>query len=364
MCRSTCRTPRTRPTTPQAGVPETWAAGHPCADMSYTGPEWAFLLPDGTLVTGTHWSVRAADVPADADCNAIRGLLPQLAHASDRDSQPTVAGADSISNGRSWAWSQGSWGCVSARDFTVAPSSSAAAHGDIAPGDHTVGLPFAGCARSTFPNGEQAADGTPALAAAREQVIVYPNVEVGTSGVPSSQTRALDNRVIALRDAFDSYGVNVVALAAITAQKLDQAPPSGVVIAPSTPPSAVRTNQACGGNYRGYWPATAVPSAPWTGGGGSGCYPCELAGPVFKIFLANLTASSASLSQAQLHRYGWTCISDHVHLIATCRFAPEIYADRLRDGVGHPVPSSFRVGVAAPLPHTSIDRLGTDLNSA
>ena len=358
---------------PQAGVPETWAAGHPCADMSYTGPQWAFLLPDGTLVTGTHWTVQALDVPADADCAAIRGLLPELAHASDRDSQAPVAGAASISNGRSWAWSQGSWGCVSARDFTVAPSSSAAAHGDIAPGDHTVGLPFAGCARSTFPNGEQSADGTPGLAAALEQVIVYPNAEVGTSGVPTSQLRALDNRVVALRDSFESYGVNVVALAAITAQKFDQAPPSGAVIAPATPPSQVRTNQACGGNYRGYWPATAVPSAPWTGGGASGSnwtlataggYPCELAEPIFKVFLANLTASSTALSDAQLHRYGWECLADRTHLIAVCNFAPEIYADRLRDGVGHAFPSSFRVGVAAPLPHTAIDRLGTDLNSA
>ena len=113
-----------------------------------------------------------------------------------------------------------------------------------------------------------------------------------------------------------------------------------------------------------------MPSAPWTssGTGGSnwtlataGGYPCQLAEPVFKVFLANLTSSSASLSQAQLHRYGWACTPNKTDLISICKFSPEIYLDRLRAGVGRTAPNSFRVGVAAPLPHT-VDRPARDRN--
>jgi hypothetical protein len=81
------------------------------------------------------------------------------------------------------------------------------------------------------------------------------------------------------------------------------------------------------------------------------------------VFLANLTSNAASLSQAQLHRYGWACTVTRADLISICRFSPEIFLDRLRAGVGRAYPSSFRIGVAAPLPHSSIDRLGTAIGA-
>ena len=360
---------------PQAGVPEPWIGGRTCTGNSaLTGPEWSFLLPDGTPVRGTRWTVQSFDFFTEADCSAIRDLWPAIARSVARSVQAPSTSATAMGNDRSWAWEHGSWGCVSARDYSVAMASAYAATGDTSPGDHTVGLPFAGCARSTFPNGTRNTDGTPGLAAALEQVVVYPNVEVGTTGVPSVQTRPLQNRVIALRDALDQYGIGVVALAAITAEKFDRAPPAGTVIPPTSTPSGSRVNRACGGNYRGYWPATAVPSAPWTNHGAEGTswtlvaaggYPCQLAEPIFKVFLANLTSSAAgaSLSRAQLHRYGWDCSANRTDLITICKFSPEGFLDVLRTGVGHPLPTSFRIGVAAPLPHTAIDRLGTAINA-
>jgi hypothetical protein len=361
---------------PQAGIPEPWIGGRTCSgNTALTGPEWSFLLPDGTPVRGTRWTVESFDFFTDADCSAIRDLWPAIAHSVDRSGQAPSTSATSVSNGRSWVWQHGSWGCVSARDFTVAPASAYAATGDATPGDHTVGLPFAGCARSTFPNGTRNTDHSPALAAALEQVVVYPNVEVGTTGVPSTQIRALDNRVAALHDALSQYGVSVVALEAVTSQKLDQAPPRGTVIPSTSPPTGAAASQACGGNYRNHWPATPVPSAPWTSHGGSGTtwalataggYPCELADPVFKVFLANLTSSSAAaaLSRAQLHRYGWECSANRTDLIATCRFSPESFLDRLRTAVGRTVPSSFRIGIAAsPVPGVANNRVATALNA-
>ena len=44
---------------------------------------------------------------------------------------------------------------------------------------------------------------------------MYPNVETGTTGVPSTQLRGLQNRVVDLRDALDQYGIGVVALIAL-----------------------------------------------------------------------------------------------------------------------------------------------------
>jgi hypothetical protein len=302
----------------------------------------------------------------------VRDLWPSIASAIGRSDHPPAGSPITLGNDRSFAWQQGSWGCVSARDYTVAPASAYAATGDIAPGDHTVGLPVAGCARSTFPNGARASDGSPALSAALEQVVVYPNVETGTTGVPSTQARALTNRVSALGDALDQYGIGVVALAAMTAQKLDQAPPGGHVLAQANPPSAWPARQGCGGGPAGYWPATSTPSAPWSKNGASGTtwvlataggYPCQLAEPVFRVFLANLTSSSSTLSTAQLHRYGWQCTPSRADLISICRFSPELYLERLHDGVGRDAPNSFRVGVAALLPGVQSNRLGTAIDA-
>ncbi|HEY4348728.1 MAG TPA: hypothetical protein VGM80_14185 [Gaiellaceae bacterium] len=358
---------------PQAGVPIPWIGGQTCTGgSSLAGPEWSFLLPDGTSVRGTHWTVESFDFFTSGDCSTMRDLWPAIAHAVDRSGQAPSTNASPLGNDRSWTWQQGGWGCVSARDYTVAAGVGAAAHGDVSPGDHTVGLPFAGCARTTFPNGTRNTDHTPALSSALEQIVVYPNIEVDTTGIPSAQTRPLQNRVIALRDSLAQYGITVVALAAITAQKLDQAPPHGTVIPSANPPSQWIARQACGGNYRGYWPSTSIASAPWTSGSSAdstwtlataGGYPCELADPVFKVFLANLTSSSAgaSLSAGQLHRHGWSCAPNRTTLITICRFAPELYLDVLRAGVGHEVPGSFRIGIAAAIP-PSTERLAPVIN--
>jgi hypothetical protein len=328
---SSTTTPTTA-ATGDPGVPRLSPAAVTCtapADTAAAG--WAFRLPDGNLLSGNHWTVNTFAFFSDADCSAIRDLIPELETAAGNVTMDT-------SSFETKSWAHGSWACVAAHDVAYPGGRSS-----------IVDVPVAGCARTIFLNGTSNADGTPSLATTLEQVVVYPNVEVGTSGTTTTEIRQLTTRVGAIRDSFEQYGISLVALNSATARRLSGPPPAGTAVAGSHAPTESGV-QSCG------TAATAVPSARWTHGSEHGTtwelavnagYPCELATAVFKTFVANLAASPDTLTAAQLDRNGWTCSANQTTLIAICKFTPEIYTDRLRAALGETVPTGFRIGIRA-----------------
>jgi hypothetical protein len=351
-------------TDPALGVPGPWPNGARCGHGgvdSYTGPTWEFSLPDGQKMRGSTWVVQSFTFFTDATCSAIRPLLPALTGSVAKNHGPGYS-------------TQDSWGCVAA-----------------SAGNNSV-LPLAGCARVVFPRGATNSDGSPSLTPALEQVVVYPDISHGAGVVsvadqttllaPShAEASALAERMSAVEYDVRNFGVTFVALNWITAQEHQDAADHNTRGSPMTWP----ITRACGGSPSGYWPTSAVPSAQWTSHSAhgntwtlaaAGGYDCKVAEPMFKVFLANLAASpnTPSLSSpAALHnyafggplqRYGWDCNPDQTALIVICKFSPSpISADHLQTGLGRGVPTSFRVGIAAATPGTTIDRIRTAIEA-
>lgn len=335
-------------TDPAAGVPTGFVEGARCGQGGvdhYAGRQWEFRLADGTRVRGSNWTVNTFSFFSDATCSTIRPLIPMLADSVSRSHSPAVTSVES-------------WGCVSATTS-----------------DSAV-LPLAGCARSIFPTGVSYGDGTPSLAPRLEQVIVSPDTTTGAGTVSpadggtlvpftTAQARSLSERMSAVQYDIRNFGVTFVALNWVTAQDH---------LSGTTALATSKVGRACGGTPSGYWPATPVPSAPWvkrsdrgntwtlaTAGG----YPCVIAAAVFGIFLPNLVISSgaASLAASQLDRYGWSCVPNPASTSAVCSLSPSRSADFLTTGLGRPLPTAFRVGVAAAFPHEPIDRIKTIIDA-
>ena len=282
------------------GIPVPTPGGTSCPlSGSFEAASWAFLLPDGTLLRGHRWFVKAS---------------------------PFVSAS---------SWTSGNWACVAAHD--VAWPGGASSIADV---------PVAGCARVSYPGS----------AGVLEQVVVYPNTESGTNGAATTaQVRRLNARIIAIRDAVDTYGIGVVALAALTAERLDGPPPGGRPSA-GTHPLGAQHVSVCGATSQDANPTFDVYGSRWTHGSEHGSrwqlavnagYPCELARLIFLPFLTDVLSgpNAGSLPAERLHRYGWTCTPNASMLIAVCAFTAT--GGSLGDAIAKPVPAGIRIGVRA-----------------
>jgi hypothetical protein len=311
------------------GIPVPTSTGTTCpVSGSLEGPTWAFRTGDGSLLRGNRWFVQASPFVSASSCGSLHDVWTRLAEAAGD------ARADTNSFEAS-SWMSGNWACTAAHDVAW-PGGS----GSIAD------VPVAGCARVTYPGS----------AGVLEQVVVYPNIESGTNGAATTaQLRTLTTRILAIRDAVNAYGIGVVALAAVTAERLDGPPPGGRPAAGTYPLSAQRVS-ACGATSANPNPAIDVYGSRWTHGSEHGSswelavnagYPCELARLIFLPFLTDVLSgpNAGSLPAERLHRYGWTCTPNASTLIAVCAFTAA--GGGLSDAIGKPVPDGIRIGVRA-----------------
>jgi hypothetical protein len=311
------------------GIPIPTSGGTTCPlAESVEGPNWAFLLHDGALLRGNRWFVKASRFVNASSCASLHDLWTSIADA---------AGA-ARANTNSWnatSWISGGWACTAAHDMAWPGGGSSIAD-----------MPIAGCARVTYPGS----------AGVLEQVVVYPDPESGTNGAATvAQTRLLNARIIAIRNAVDSYGIGVVALSAVTAVRLDGPPPGGHPSTGTHPLSAEHVS-ACGATSHDPNPALDVYGSRWTHGSehGSGWelsvnagYPCELAHLLFLPFLADILSgpNAGSLPAGRLQRNGWTCMPNPSTLIAVCSFTAT--GGGLADAIGKPLPAGLRIGIRA-----------------
>ena len=356
-----------------AGVPEPWqwdthynqpTCGAGTSDTRYSGgPTWTMKLSDGSRVRGTDWQVQAFRFFSDGTCSTIRPLIPML------------VGAHPSSNA-SGIWSWHDWTCLT----TTRPAA-----GDI--------VPMSGCVRVVFPHGTSLGVGSPSLAPALEQVIEFPDVRNATTpaahyGIVSAAdqgtllrpTTAQSNLFLSqlrqVEQTVRDYGVGLLVANWVTMTDLNfhDVNPSRRSI--TTDP----VSTACGGAVDNRWRGSAVPSARWSSGGAHGTswtlvsaggYPCGLADPLFRVFLANLAASpdtpqlvsSSRRYSTPLQRYGWICDPDQPHLVVVCRFAPFSWGS-FETALGHPAPRTFRVAISASgVPGLAADRAKTAIDA-
>jgi hypothetical protein len=310
------------------GIPMPWGGGTECHFTDVVDSAgWALVLPDGQLIRGTKWFVRGSEGGSEVGCRALKAQIPDLTAAAgsaraDRDSFEAKS------------WIDGSWSCVAGHDVAWPGG-----------GSKIASMASAACARIQYPGGGS----HPIL----EQVAVMPEVENTTPATTVAERRGLYQQAIDLRDALVRYGIHAVTAAALTAVRLNHAPP-GATTATGTHPLSANAVFTCGTTSSTRDPSYRVLGAAWRHGSERGSnwqvavgggYPCELARGLFLPWLADALSGGSTPTASQLSRYGWHCTLQRATLIGVCHFTAS--GDPLRGAIGKPIPGNVTVGIRA-----------------